>query len=41
MLTIRKGYYIINLASRLEQVKNLENTQYTARKDILGSQVSG
>jgi hypothetical protein len=28
VLTIRIGYYIINLASRLERVKNLENTHH-------------
>jgi hypothetical protein len=30
MLTIRIGYYIINLASRLERVKNLDNAQHAA-----------
>jgi hypothetical protein len=37
MLTIRIGYYIINLASRLERVKNLDNAQHAACAVGVGS----
>jgi hypothetical protein len=37
MLTIRSGYYIINLALRLERVENLDNAQHAACPVGVGS----
>ncbi len=37
VLTIRNAYYIINLASRLERVENLENSHNAAQERALSA----